>query len=176
MDSRILAAIGIIGVAGIAVFTFIMPSMTAGKVIEVEMFEFGYRLADGQFPIELKAGETYTFKTRNIGGVEHEIMIVKDPDRVLSDVKEMFNGFMEQGMSVEEAIEALEGVHHELEEQWEADGIFVDVLRLGPGESGELIVSIDEPGTYYMVCLVLRGSAPDTHMDRGMQAQIRVSQ
>jgi len=159
--------------AAIAI-TFLIPMGASANEIEVDMYEFGYIVKNGDLPIELKVGEEYTLKITNIGGVEHEFMIVTDPDRVNTDVKSLVDEYLAQGLSFDEIFEILEEEHHELEEAWESEGIFLDVVRLGPGESDILTLKFDSEGTFYIVCLVLKGSAPNTHYDMGMVAQLRV--
>ena len=166
---------GITAVILVAIaIAFLMPMGASANEIEVDMYEFGYIVKDGSLPLKLRAGEEYTLKITNIGGVEHEFMIVTDPDRVNSDIKSLVNDYLAQGMSFDEIFEALEEEHHELEEEWESEGIFIDVVRLGPGQSDVMTLKFDSPGTYYIVCLVLKGSAPDTHADMGMKAELIV--
>jgi len=164
-----------LAILALITLVYIVPNYSSAQAIEIDMYEFGYTVKDGSQPLHIIAGKEYTFYIRNIGGVEHEFMIVKDPERVNSDLKNLVKSYLDMGMTFEEIYEALEGEHHELEEAWSEENIFIDVLRLGPGESDSFTVKIDSPGTYYVVCLVLKGSAPDTHLDRGMIMELNVT-
>ena len=156
------------------VAVYFVPLGASAKEISIKLYEFGYQLEDGDFPLKLKAGEVYTFKVVNIGGVEHELMIVTDPDFVIQDIKSAVNEYISQGVSIDDIDEKLDEEHHEFEERWVEAGVYIEGVKLGPGEETTFEVKIDQPGTYYMVCLVFKGSAPDTHADRGMIAEVIV--
>jgi uncharacterized cupredoxin-like copper-binding protein len=138
------------------------------------MREFSYLVEGGSLPLRLRAGVTYTLNVVNEGVVEHELMIVRSKDAMIGMVHEILYELGEEGLSGEELIEAFEHEHHEMEEAMESQGLLLFEIELEAGEEGVLTVTFDEPGVYWIVCVELEGSLPDTHADLGMVAQIIV--
>jgi uncharacterized cupredoxin-like copper-binding protein len=107
-------------------------------VIEIEMLEFTYEPSS----IEVAAGETAVLRFINHGEVEHEAMIG------------------DAHMQEEFAASDDHGDH--------GDGHHGDTMAVtvAPGESVDLTVEIDEPGTVYIGCHL------PGHYDAGMQAAL----
>ena len=110
------------------------------RVIDVSVAEWEF--TPGLFAVE--AGETVTFVATNEGQIDHEFEIVANLEDALA--------------------------HHDHDTDHggsDADG---EVLKLAltPGESGELTVTFDEAGDWYIVCLL------PGHYEAGMVAQIDV--
>lgn len=115
-----------------------------GNVIEVEMTEFAYEPAT----IELTAGEPTVLRFTNVGEIEHEAMIG--------------TAHMQQEFAATDD----HGDHGD-----GGDGHHGDVMAVtvAPGETAELEVLIDEPGTWYVGCHL------EGHYDAGMEIEINVT-
>lgn len=111
-------------------------------VIEVEMVEFGYQPA----AIEIPAGVPLTLRFTNTGKLTHEAMV--------GDAH-MQEEFAAAGNHDDEG----GGDHH---------GNLMAVT-VDPGQSADLEVLIDEPGTWYLACHILG------HYERGQVATIDVT-
>lgn len=114
-------------------------------VIEVEMTEFAYEPGT----IELTAGEPAVLRFTNVGEIEHEAMIGT------AHMQQEFaatDGHGDHG-------DGGDGGHH-------GD---VMAVTVAPGETAELEVLIDEPGTWYVGCHL------EGHYDAGMEAVINVT-
>lgn len=162
----------IIAIIGISVWYFLMTPGAREYVIRFR--EFAFIIEGTSFPLKIKAGETIKIKFINEGAVEHELMIVKDKDQVLKMAHALIEELQAQGFSGEDLIKAFEERHHEMEEDIEKRGLLLFKVELGSGEEIIKELKIDTPGTYWAVCLELEGSAPKTHTDMGMYAQIIV--
>lgn len=142
---------GVVGAAALLVASvaLLTPLLTAGThTYVIEMYEFGYRLREGELPLEARPGQQLKIKLVNTGGVVHELMIFSDKesvDPILSSWSE-----------------ASQDLHHELE------GVVLGEWRLEPGEEEVIELSFDKPGTYWAVCLETKGSSPLTHAHKGM--------
>jgi len=112
-----------------------------GGVIEVEMVDFGYQPA----AIEIPAGVPVTLRFTNTGKLAHEAMV--------GDAH-MQEEFASAGNHDDEG----GGDHH---------GNLMAVT-VDPGQSADLEVLIDEPGTWYFACHLLG------HYERGQVATINV--
>ena len=152
---------------------WLFGGLSGSKEITIKMREFAYELEDGDWPLILKAGENYKVRIVNIGAVKHEIMIVKDKDVVLKEIDGVLGGL--ENAEPREFEEAYEEAHHEVEEKLEDAGIMVGELgALEPGEETVVELRIDEPGTYWLVCVEVEGSIPQTHLHEGMASQLIV--
>lgn len=114
-----------------------------GFVVDVEMVEFGYVLDTAKVPM----GEPITFRFRNTGDVEHEAMF---------------------------------GSAHQQTEYAAADGHGdghggdshhggVAAITLGAGETGEMVLSFDEPDEIWIGCHI------EGHWDAGMQTTFEIA-
>lgn len=110
-------------------------------VIEVEMVEFGYQPA----AIEIPAGVPVTLRFTNTGKLTHEAMV---GDAHMQDEFASAGNHDDGG-----------GDHH-------GDLMAVTV---DPGQSADLEVLVDEPGTWYFACHLLG------HYERGQVATINVT-
>jgi len=170
MDSKVLAGIvvAVIAIAGVAIF--MLQSPAEGRVIEVELGDFVFNLKGVDEPLRVKAGETIVFKITNKGTVEHEFMIVSEDmkEMMLQSAMQLFQDLQAQGYEGQELIEKFEEEFGHAEEEME--GGMLGEMILEPGESGELKVTFEEPGTYYIICLEVEGTghAGKTHADMGM--------
>ena len=99
----------------------------ADVVVEVEMFEFGYRVE----PTEVPVGSTVRFDVRNVGKVEHEAVV--GDEHVQDEAEEQMAQMAQSGTTGEH--------HHD-----------VPSLTLAPGESDSLVVTFDEPGAVIIGC------------------------
>lgn len=117
----------------------------SGDVIEVEMTEFAYEPST----IELAAGEPAVLRFTNTGQLEHEAMIG--------------TAHMQQ--------EFASGDDHGDHGDDGDDGHHGDVMAVTvpPGETAELDVLIEEPGTWYVGCHL------EGHYEAGMEAVIHVT-
>lgn len=113
-----------------------------GDVIEVEMTEFAYEPST----IQLTAGEPTVMRFTNVGEIEHEAMIGT------AHMQQEFAAADDHG-------DHGDGGHH-------GD---VMAVTVPPGETAELEVLIDEPGTWYVGCHL------EGHYDAGMEAVINVT-
>jgi uncharacterized cupredoxin-like copper-binding protein len=110
-------------------------------VIEVEMVEFGYQPA----AIEIQAGVPVTLRFTNAGKLTHEAMVGD------AHMQEEF---------------ASAGNHDDGGGDHHGDLMAVTVE---PGQSADLEVLVDEPGTWYFACHLLG------HYERGQVATINVT-
>ncbi len=112
------------------------------QVIAVEMSEFSF----SPDPFEVQAGSTVRFEFTNVGVVEHEAVIgdLHAQDEAETAMAEMADGSDHN-----------EGAHGEGAS-----------IVLGPGESGELVVTFDEAGELIIGCHV------PGHWEAGMRAAL----
>ena len=174
VNSRVVIGVSISAILIIIGIYYAASIMDGGKTITIKMMEFSYQVEGGSFPLRLVRGETYILKVVNIGGAEHELMIVRNKDMMIEMSQDLINSLLDEGKSEGELIKAFEHAHHEMEEEMVKNGNLLYTLELGPGEEGTLKVSFADPGTYYIVCMEMEGSAPKTHADMGMVAEIIV--
>lgn len=113
-----------------------------GDVIEVEMTEFAYEPST----IELTAGEPTVVRFVNTGEIEHEAMLGT------AHMQQEFAAADDHG-------DHGDGGHH-------GD---VQAVTVAPGETAELEVLIEEPGTWYLGCHL------EGHYDAGMEAEVHVT-
>lgn len=178
MDSKVLAGIvvAVIAIAGVAIF--MMQSQTSARVIEVELGDFLFNLKGVEEPLRVKAGETIIFRITNKGAFEHEFMVVTEEmkDMMLQNARQLFQDLQAQGYEGEELIEKFEEEFAHAEEGMEM-GMLGEVL-LEPGDSAELEITFEEPGTYYIICLEVEGTgqAGKTHADQGMIFKVIVEE
>ena len=146
------------------------------KAYEVELSDFIFIPKKGSFPITVNAGETVLFKVRNVGGFDHEFMIVtaEMKDMMLNKAAQVLSELLEMGLSGSELLEEYE---HEMGGHGGemGEGMFL-MLRLEPGEELEGKVTFHEPGTYYVICIEAGGTAEagKSHAHQGMVAEIIV--
>ncbi len=178
MDSKVIAGVvvAVIAIAGIAIF--MMQGQTEGRVIEVELGDFLFNLKGVEEPLRVKAGETIVFKITNKGVFEHEFMVVTEDmkDMMLQNARRLFQDLQAQGYQGDELIEKFEEEFAHAEEGMEG-GMLGEVI-LEPGDSTELKITFDEPGTYYIICLEVEGTGQNgqTHADMGMVFKIVVEE
>jgi uncharacterized cupredoxin-like copper-binding protein len=172
-NGKIYAAGALVVILAVAVAGVWLVTAQGEREITIKMREFAF-VIEGGSPLRIKAGETVQVKVVNEGVVEHELMVVRDKDRVLKMMREVIDARVEEGLEGKELIEAVEHEHHEVGEEMEKENLLLAKIELEPGEEGVLELRIDEPGTYWMVCLELEGSAPETHQEEGMVAQLIV--
>lgn len=110
-------------------------------VIAVEMVDFGYQPA----AIEIPAGVPVTLRFTNTGKLTHEAMVGDE------HMQEEF---------------ASAGNHHDGGGDHHGDLMAVTVE---PGQTADLEVLVDEPGTWYFACHILG------HYERGQVATINVT-
>ncbi len=141
--------------------------------ITIRMREFSYVLEAGDWPLILKAGETYRMRIINDGAVVHEAMVVRDAGKVLEIMDESLREL--ESLSGEDFEKAFEKMHHEVEEHLEEEGLMLlEADDLAPGEETVMELKLDEPGTYWIVCMEVEGTLPKTHLHAGMEAKIIV--
>jgi uncharacterized cupredoxin-like copper-binding protein len=130
--------------AGTPVASHDTPVAGPMEVIEIEMFEFGY----GPDSIDIPAGVPVVFRFTNTGKLEHEAMVGD------AHMQEEF---------------AAAGNHdggHDDGDGHHGDLMAVTVL---PGETVDLEVTVDQPGTWYMACHLVG------HYEQGQVATINVT-
>ncbi len=176
MDKKILAGLGIAVVAVIIIFGFMM--MPTATTYEVQLTEYRFIIKGVSEPLTVKAGETVIFKIKNVGGVEHEFMIVSDrmKEMMLERATELFQDLQAQGLSGEELIEKFEEEFAHAEEGME-QGMLGEII-LEPGEEGTLEVTFEEPGTYWIICVEVEGTGEfgKTHAHEGMVFKVVVEE
>lgn len=122
------------------------PTEVDGKpVIEIDMLEFAYAPES----IEIEAGEPTILRFTNRGAVEHEAMIGD------SHMQEEFAASDDHGNHGDDGGDG----HH-------GDTMAVTVAA---GETADLEVVVDEPGTWYVGCHL------PGHYDAGMEAPLTIS-
>lgn len=161
----------VVVIIGVVILFFSIPSGPMEKEYTIRMREFAFKLEGGEFPLRIKSGEPVKIKLINEGAVTHELMIVKDKDAVINMVHEIIEKLQAQGLKGDKLIEAYEDEHEKMHSEMKDMIISVDV---SPGTEKTVTFTIDEPGTYWAVCLEIEGSAPKVHADLGMFAQIIV--
>lgn len=123
------------------------PPATAGaadRTIEVEMRDIAFSVSE----LEVTAGETIRFVFTNTGEARHEA-VVGDEHVQAAHADQMADGMTHEGMS--------EGHHGE-----------APAVSLAPGETGDLVVTFEEPGD------MLIGCHEPGHYDAGMVIAITV--
>lgn len=116
-----------------------------GDVVEVEMTEFAYEPST----IELTAGEPTVVRFVNVGEIEHEAMLGT------AHMQQEFAADDDHG----DHGDGSDGGHH--------GG--VEAVTVAPGETAELEVLIEEPGTWYLGCHL------EGHYEAGMEAEVHVT-
>lgn len=102
------------------------PEVGESQVIEIEMFEFGYSPST----IDIQAGVPVVFRFTNTGRLPHEAMVGD------AHMQEEF---------------ASAGDHDDGQEGDDHHGDLMATL-VQPGETKDLEIQIDEPGTWYAAC------------------------
>lgn len=120
----------------------VVPDETVLQLIEIEMFEFGYTPAT----IDIEAGIPVVFRFTNSGRLPHEAMVGD------THMQEEF---------------AAAGDHDETDAGSDHHGDLMATL-VQPGETQELQVLIEEPGTWYVACHLVG------HYEQGQIATINV--
>ncbi len=175
-DRLFLLGSGLVVLVMVILGFFIFYPEPNVKAYEVDLSDFTFILRDGEFPITVKVGQTIIFKLRNVGGFDHEFMIVTPEmkDMMLNKAVEVLNELKEMGLSGEELLEMYEEEvgGHGMEM---GEGMIL-MVRLDPGESTQVEVSFDEPGTYYIMCIEAGGTAEAgvSHAHQGMVAELVV--
>jgi uncharacterized cupredoxin-like copper-binding protein len=137
---------------------------TGPKEYDIELRESSFAVKDGGTSISVRAGETVVFKIINVGGVDHEFMVVTDKDEVLTLASQKISELLDEFGEDEEAVEHEYEEWHEMLHHMRSD-LMLLMVHLEPGESETVEFMFDEPGTYWMVCLELHGSFPNTHAE-----------
>jgi len=175
-DRAFLFGSAIVVVVLVALVFFMFFPATEVKSYEVELSDFVFVLKDGEFPIKVKVGETIRFKIRNVGGFEHEFMIVTADmkDKMADEALDLINSLMDMGLSGEDLLEEFE---KRFETHHEEEGVLLEVV-LEPGEETVVEIVFEEPGTCYIICLEAEGTieAGKTHFHQGMFAEIIVEE
>lgn len=119
-------------------------SSAGGPVVEVAMVDIAFEPED----VTITAGQEVTFRFRNEGAVVHEAVIGTAEEQVThaADMAEM-------------------GEHDGMDHGGSED----PNLRLGPGESGDLVHVFDEPGDYLIGCHI------PGHYEAGMVMSVTVT-
>lgn len=141
----------------------------------VETREFGFDGASGG-TMRMKAGETVRITLINVGGAEHEFMVVRDKDQFLSDLDKAIKDLIAKGLDKEEIEEAeeIETIHMMAVGQIMTGQDEEHDVDVEPRETRTFTLKIDEPGTYWYLCAELDATFPQTHAHRGMFAQLIV--
>ncbi len=179
MNAKVIAGV-VVGVLAVAIILIgMMPQ--EGRTVEVELGDFIFIFKDVEEPLRVKAGESVTFKITNRGGFTHEFMVVSEDMKniMFMRAQELFQELMDQGLEGEELIETFEKefAHREEASEAGAAGMLGEAV-LEPGESTELTIMFEKPGTYYVVCFEVEGTgqAGKTHADQGMIFKIVVEE
>lgn len=134
-----------------------------GTVVNVTMTETDEAWTYDLNTTAVPAGEV-TFKVKNEGKFEHELMVYTAQD--MSDMLVEMVEAAEMGMEAGHA-EEIQGMVMSVDGE--------DELVLEPGESGSFTVNLT-PGTYELGCLIVEtvGDEVFTHHEKGMHATLPV--
>jgi len=137
----IVMALVVVAVGAVAYTQLVPPSRTVSfKLLAAE-----YAFSDGKDTnptLTVRVGDTVQITVRNVGGIDHEFMVVKDLNASIAQV--------EQGKS------------HPMP----AFGtMMTGMVNLHPREEKTVTFTADKPGTFYYVCLEEK---PDVHAKLGM--------
>ena len=175
-DRAFLAGSSAIVITMVILGFFVLYPDAGVKAYEVELSDFIFILKNGEFPITVKAGDTVVFKVRNVGGFDHEFMIVTSDmkESMLNKAYKVLSELREKGLS---GADLLEEYEHEMGGHGgEMDEGMLLMLRLKPGEESQGEITFHEPGTYYILCIEAGGTADagKSHAHQGMVAEIVV--
>lgn len=121
------------------------PSAEADRTIEITMSDIAFDVDS----LQVAAGETIRFVFTNVGEARHEAVV--GDDHVQAEHAEQMAG----GMS-----------HDDMEQGHHGDA---PALSLAPGETGELVVTFEEPGELFIGC------HEPGHYDAGMVIAVTVT-
>ncbi len=143
------------------------------KVIEVELREFSFAVKGESPPLRVKAGEPIIFKAVNRGVVVHELMIVSDKDRLINlATQKLAELYTQYGDDIDTVEVKFKEWHEEI--HMKEHGLILKSVEFEPGESKEIQFTFEEPGTYWLVCMEIEATYPQTHADQGMFLEIIV--
>lgn len=178
----IVAVIAII-IALIAVYTLTMSptdesenksSTEPTQIFTIGMREYSFKITDNIFPLKIKTGELFQIKLTNEGVLPHELMLVKDKDKIFEVVNNILADLTSQGLegNMNEYIDKYVEAHKKM--ITDNSDIIIGSWILSTGDQNNIDLKIYEPGTYWLVCLEMGGTAPKTHLHRNMFAEITV--
>ncbi|MEM2233651.1 MAG: hypothetical protein QXP81_08960 [Nitrososphaerota archaeon] len=176
MKRGLLIAVALVVVA-VAASAFFLLAPSGPREIKLEMREFGFNAPSGGPTIRAKVGETIRIVLVNVGGADHEFMVVSDKDGFLKQLHQVIEELRAKGLDEEkiETSEEVEEVHHHFTavELMVGNDRKMDV-ELEPRESATITLRFDRPGTYYYLCADMGLTFPEIHADRGMWGTIVV--
>ena len=130
------------------------------EVLTIELGEMFFRTEGGREnePIRLHAGETYDMTFRNVGGIEHEVMI----GRNLAVENGRPHGYETNLLDAEEVKYLGHG--------WEVEAFGMKEIELAPGEEARLVFTLPptKAGEWEIGCFV------PGHYEAGMKAPVIV--
>lgn len=171
----LVGALVVVVAAAASAFFLLAPS--GPREIRLEAREFGFNGPSGGPTIRAKVGETIRIVLVNMGGADHEFMVVSDKDGFLQRLHQVIAELRAKGLDEEkiETSEEVEEVHHHFTavELTVGNERKMDV-EVEPRESATFTLRFDRPGTYYYLCADMGLTFPEVHADRGMWGTIVV--
>lgn len=178
MSKGLLAGIVVV-VAAVGVGAYLAipkgPPPPEVVTVQLEAREFGYQglgynLADHQYKggptIKVKVGDTVRIVLKNSGGTEHELMVVKDKEKVLNMMRGVIKDLQAQSLEKSKAIEQYNEKHEANAEKMVAfPEAEVDVEQ---GQTKTIEFTANTVGQFSYVCHKVAGTYPETHQDNGM--------
>lgn len=132
----------IVVAAGALAYTQLVPT---SRSVSFNLLAAEYAFSDGKDTnptLTVKVGDVVKITVRNVGGIDHEFMIVKDLNASITQVEQ--------------------GKGHPMP----AFGTMMTAMAdLHPKEEKIMTFTADKPGTFYYVCL---DEKPDVHAKLGM--------
>jgi uncharacterized cupredoxin-like copper-binding protein len=161
----------LIGIGFVSFLSFFVFQTNIAE-FDINMVDYGYN-SDGFAPtLTVKAGQEVKITLRNIGDHDHEFLVVEDKEESLKLLKDVIDELDLTDLSEEEKMMEYEERIEEIEDTILAFGIHQHEMEPGVERVLEFVIEI--PGTYWYTCLLVDGTWPESHQEKGMVGQLIV--
>lgn len=138
MARRTLAVVAVVAIVVVAAAVYFLYLTPREKTFVVKGSDYVFDVTN----IPVKVGDRVKITLRNVGGTDHELLVVADKDRAINDEKAR----REPELAFPEA----------------------EIEDVEPGEEKSVTFTVNRAGTFYFLCLEKGGTTPLLHAEKGM--------